>query len=350
MQEQIDQVDQRYASDALDETICRENFAELSRRVRDAGLMTRRSGDYAVRITATLGALSALVVAAVIIGDSWWNLAIAIGLAFVLAQLGFIGHDAGHRQLSRRRRQNDVIGMILSNLVVGFSFGWWLNKHSRHHAHTNQPGRDPDIAAGALVYTREQMVKRTGLAEKLARAQAVFLVPLLFLEAINMHQASFRSLMRRRDRMAWVEGFLLAVHILVFFVGPFFVLDPIRALAFVVVTQSFLGFYFGATFLTNHVGMPTREMTASVGFLRQQVLTSRNLQGTLFTSFLFGGLDSQIEHHLFPTMPRRNLRRARGLVRSFCDEHFIAYAEESPWRAYRDVFHHLLVTGASPAA
>ena len=131
-----------------------------------------------------------------------------------------------------------------------------------------------------------------------------------------------------------------------FFVGPFFMLDPIRALTFVAVTQSVLGLYLGATFLTNHVGMPTREMTAAVGFLRQQVLTSRNLHGTLFTSFLFGGLDSQIEHHLFPAMPRGNLRRARELVRSFCDEHFIAYAEQSPWSAYRDVFHHLLVTGA----
>lgn len=347
MQQRVDQVEQADASDDLDEARCRENFAELSRRVRDAGLMARRRGDYVVRITATLGALSALVATAVILGDSWWNLAVAIGLAFVLAQLGFIGHDAGHRQLSRRRRQNDVIGVILSNLIVGFSFGWWLNKHSRHHAHTNQPGRDPDIAAGALVYTREQMVERTGLGEKLARMQVGFLVPLLFLEAINMHQASFRSLLCRRDRMAYVEGALLTVHISIFFVGPFFVLDPLRALAFIAVTQSFLGFYFGATFLTNHVGMPTREMTATVGFLRQQVLTSRNLNGTPFTSFLFGGLDSQIEHHLFPAMPRGNLRRARALVRSFCAEHFISYAEQSPWRAYRDVFHHLLVTSAS---
>jgi fatty acid desaturase len=350
MQAQLNQLNQRYARGDLDETICREHFVELSRRVRDAGLMTRRSGDYAVRITATVAALSALVVTGVIIGDSWWNLTIAIGLAFVLAQLGFIGHDAGHRQLSRRRQINDVIGMILSNLLVGFSFGWWLNKHSRHHAHTNQPGRDPDIAAGALVYTREQMMARAGLGEKLARAQAVFLMPLLLLEAVNMHQASLRSLMRRRDRMACVEGVLLTAHILVFFVGPFFVLDPIRAVTFVALTESGLGFYLGATFVTNHVGMPTREMTAAVGFLRQQVLTSRNLRGTLFTSFLFGGLDSQIEHHLFPAMPRGNLRRARGLVRLFCDEHFIAYAEQSPWRAYRDVFHHLLVTGASSAA
>ena len=80
------------------------------------------------------------------------------------------------------------------------------------------------------------------------------------------------------------------------------------------------------------------------------MLTSRNLRGPLFTTFLFGGLDTQIEHHLFPTMPRANLRRARTLVRAFCDERVIAYAEESPWRAYRNVFHHLLVTGPADRA
>jgi fatty acid desaturase len=287
-----------------------------------------------------------LVGVAILVGDTWWNILTAVGIAFVLAQVGFIGHDAGHRQVSRNRRHNDAIGMTLTNLLTGFSFGWWLTKHGRHHAHTNQIERDPDLAAGALVYTREQTAKRGDLGRKLARLQVVFLIPLLFLEALNLHLSSIKDLVRRRDSAGAVEAVLMVVHFAIFFVAPFFVLSPVRAFLFIVVIQSLFGFYLGSTFLTNHVGMPTSETIGAVGFLRQQVLTSRNLHGPLFTSFVFGGLDSQIEHHLFPSMPRANLRKARGLVRPFCDERSISYAEQNPWRAYRDVFHHLLVTGA----
>jgi fatty acid desaturase len=153
-------------------------------------------------------------------------------------------------------------------------------------------------------------------------------------------------LVRRRDRAALAEAGLLAVHAAVFFVAPFLVLSPLRAVVFIAVTQSLFGFYLGVSFLTNHVGMPVLGSGDEMGFLRRQVLTSRNLSGPTFTGFLFGGLDTQIEHHLFPTMPRANLRRAREVVRPFCSERRIDYVEQSPWRAYREVVRHLRATGA----
>ena len=327
----------------------REDFAELSRRVRQSGLLARRRGYYGVKIGTTIGALFVLTGAAVAIGNSWWNLAVAVGLAFVLAQVGFIGHDAGHRQIFARRRGNDVVGLVMANLLTGFSFGWWLSKHNRHHAHTNRPDKDPDMSPGALVYTSDQVEALGRFGRLMAGIQSVLLVPLLFLEALNMHVASGVSLARRRDRSALVESVLLTAHVGLFFVAPFLLLSPVRAVVFIAVTQSLLGFYLGVSFLTNHVGMPALDPDDTLGFLRRQVLTSRNLSGPLFTGFLFGGLDTQIEHHLFPTMPRANLRRARELVRPFCVERRIAYAEQSPWRAYREVLHHLRMVGTTQA-
>jgi fatty acid desaturase len=324
----------------------REDFAELSRRVRAEGLMAPRGGYYAIKITSTLGALSLLVAALLYLGNSWWSLLVAVGLAFVLAQLGFIGHDAGHRQVCVRRRGNDAIGLVLANVLTGFSFGWWTSKHNRHHAHTNAPGKDPDLVPGALVFTPDQVAARPLVGRWFARAQAVLLIPLLFLEALNLHLASVISLVRRRDGAALLEASLLAVHVIIFFVAPFLVLSPARAIAFIAISQSLFGFYLGVSFLTNHVGMPTMTGVGELGFLRRQVLTSRNLSGRTLTGFVFGGLDTQIEHHLFPAMPRANLRRARALVRPFCDARRIEYAEQSPWLAYRAVFRHLQVTGA----
>jgi fatty acid desaturase len=169
------------------------------------------------------------------------------------------------------------------------------------------------------------------------------------LEALNLHVASILSLARRRDRAALLEAGLLTVHGAIFFVAPFLILSPLRAAAFILISQSLFGFYLGASFVTNHVGMPTMTGLDDLGFLRRQVLTSRNLSGRSLTGFVFGGLDTQIEHHLFPTMPRANLRRARELVRPFCAERRIDYAEQSPWRAFRDVLHHLRATGAAGA-
>ncbi len=329
----------------------REDFVELSRRVRDGGLFRRRGRYYLIKIPATVGALAVLAVVAVLIGNSWWSLGVAVALAFVLAQVGFIGHDAGHRQVWAYRRGNDALGLMLANLFGGFSFGWWMSKHSRHHGFTNFEGKDPDIAAGALVFTAGQADGRGRFGRRFARTQQFTVFPLLFLEALNLHVASVRALARRRDRTALVEIALLVVHTGIFFVAPFLILSPVRAVAFIVVSQSLFGFYLGVSFITNHVGMPTVTAGDELGFLRRQVSTSRNLSGPVFTGFIFGGLDSQIEHHLFPSMPRANLRRARKLVRSFCDERRIPYAEQSPWHAYRDVVLHLSrVGGGTPVA
>ncbi len=323
----------------------REDFAELSRRVRDDGLLARRQGYYWIKIAGSVAALIAVGFAVVLVGNSWWVLMVAVALAFVLTQLGFIGHDAGHRQISSRRRDNDLIGLVVANLFAGFSFGWWVNKHNRHHAHTQRLDKDPDLVPGALVYTPDQARRRGWVGREFARSQVVMLVPLLFLEALNLHVASAISLSRRRDRAVLVESGLLLVHVLVFFVAPFLILSPLRAVGFILVTQALFGFYLGVSFITNHVGMPTLVGTDELGFLRRQVLTSRNLRGPSFNGFMFGGLDTQIEHHLFPSMPRANLRRARRLVRPFCDERHIDYSEQSPIRAWREVLVHLRHAG-----
>lgn len=321
------------------------DFAELSRLVRAEGLLARRRGYYVVKIGVTVSSFAASVATAVIVGNTWWNLLVAVGLAVALVQLGFIGHDAGHRQIASRRRVNDAIGLVHANLLTGFSFGWWLTKHSRHHAHANQLDRDPDIGSRVLTYTPAQTEERGRFGRWFAHAQAVLIVPLLFLEAFNIHYASVVSIIRRHDRVALLETVLLVVHGGAFFVAPFFLLSPVRAVAFVAVTQTLFGFYLGVSFVTNHIGMPTLAGPDELGFLRRQVLTSRNLSGRLFTGFVFGGLDTQIEHHLFPTMPRANLRRARQLVRPFCAEHAIDYAEQNPWQAYRDVYRYLRQAG-----
>jgi fatty acid desaturase len=263
--------------------------------------------------------------------------------------LAFIGHDAGHRQVVSSRRGNQLIGLVHANLLTGFSFGWWLAKHNRHHAQTNRVGKDPDIGPGALTFTPEQTLGRSRVGRYFARTQGAMLAPLLLGEAINLHVSSIIAVVRRRDRSALIESALLAIHFGVFFAGPFLLWDPWHAAAFVAVSQALFGFYLGATFVTNHVGMPVLSGSDDLGFLRRQVLTSRNLSGGRAVAFFSGGLSLQVEHHLFPHMPRANLLRARSLVRSYCADIGVYYHEQHPLAAYCDVIRNLHAAGAGRA-
>src|SRR5256714_14374268 len=126
------------------------DFADLMRQVKAAGLMQRRPGYYAAKIAVTGGLLAAAWAGVVLIGDSWWQLAMAVLLAFVFTQVGFLGHDAGHRQIFRSKRANYLGGVLHGNLAIGLRYGWWVDKHNRHHSHPNTQDKDPDINVRAL--------------------------------------------------------------------------------------------------------------------------------------------------------------------------------------------------------
>ena len=101
----------------------------------------------------------------------------------------------------------------------------------------------------------------------------------------------------------------------------FLVLSPVKAVVFILVQQGLFGLYLGCSFAPNHKGMPILAADDHTDFLRRQVLTSRNVRGSWLVDFALGGLNYQIEHHLFPSMPRPNLRRAQPIVREFCRQH-----------------------------
>ncbi|HVU93330.1 MAG TPA: fatty acid desaturase, partial [Jatrophihabitans sp.] len=88
------------------------------------------------------------------------------------------------------------------------------------------------------------------------------------------------------------------------------------------------------------------ERGARLDFLRRQVLTSRDVRGGFFTDLALGGLNYQIEHHLFPNMPRASLRRAQPIIRAHCQSLGLTFAETSLVQSYRTVLAHLDALGA----
>jgi fatty acid desaturase len=324
------------------------DFSVLSRQIREAKLLDRRYGNYAVRIAATLGTFVAAWVAFAVLGDSWFQLIIAAVMGVLFTQVAFLGHDGGHQQILRTRRGNELVCVVAGDLLVGLSFGWWVDKHNRHHSHPNHEGHDPDIGDGVLAFTTNQVAARhRRLGRFIARNQAFLFFPLLLLEGLNLHVASARFLISgagRRYRL--LEIGLFTLHIVGYLAALLLVLSPAQAIAFFAIHQAVFGFYMGCSFAPNHKGMPIIPAGRKIDFLRRQVLTSRNVRGGAFTDFLLGGLNYQVEHHLFPNMPRPSLRKAQVLVREYCAAHGITYTETSLVGSYATVLRYLHDLGA----
>jgi len=317
------------------------DFARLSARVAAAGLMRRRPGYYLARFL-LVGAFAAVTATAfVVLGDSPWQLAVAVAAAVLYGQIALLAHDVAHRQVFRTRRPSVIAGRVLGNLGVGMSYGWWQDKHTRHHANPNHEGLDPDVEPGALVWTEEQARASRGLARLVNRHQAALFFPLLTLAAVDLRRASLQGLLGANGakvRGRGLELALLGAHALGYLAALLAVLPPGLAVAFLAVHQCLFGVYLGSIFAPNHKGMamPTERMD----FLRKQVLTSRNVAGGRLTDGLLhvamGGLNHQIEHHLFPSMPTPNLRRSRVLVREYCAEIGVPYHETGLVRSWAE--------------
>ena len=326
-----------------------DGFVELSIRIREAGLMARRPAHFAIKATLTLAAFVAGWVALSVVGDSWWVLAIAALLGVVSTQVVFFGHDAGHHQISNGRRGNRAVGLVAGNLLTGLSFGWWQPKHGAHHAHPNQVDRDPDIGPGAVAFTSSVAAGRGRVGRVAARWQAWTFFPLLSLEGIGLRVSSVRALAKRRDRGALLEASLILVHTALYLTLVFTLLPPVKGLVFIAVQQGIFGIYLGATFAPNHKGMPAIGRDERIGFAQRQVLTARNVSGGRLVTYLLGGLNYQIEHHLFPKLPMANLVKVQPWIRSFCVEHGLSYHQESLVGSYRTTLRHLAAIGRGGA-
>ncbi|MBV1939289.1 acyl-CoA desaturase [Streptomyces sp. BV286] len=321
-------------------------FTPLLRTVKDRGLLDRRQGWYAFTIAVNALALGGVVTGVALVGHSWWVLLLAPVLAVLCARTAFIGHDAGHAQITGSRPTGRVIGLLHANLLLGMSYGWWNDKHNRHHANPNHVDKDPDVKADVLVFTSEQTADRTGFRRRLTRHQAWLFFPLTLLEGVALKIHGFQGLRRQPPRERRVEAFLMIAHLAAYATLLLSSMSLGTALAFAALHHAFFGLHLGLAFAPNHKGMAMPDPEGEGwGHLRRQVLTSRNVRGGILTDWFLGGLNYQIEHHLFPSMPRPHLKLAQPLVRAHCRELGIPYTETTLVDSYRQALRHMHEVG-----
>jgi len=328
------------------DTVPRAEYGEILRQVKSEGLLNRTYGFYVALSIGLVLAFAAALTGLALSGSLWVQLLIAVLLGVILTQLAFLGHEASHRQVFTSKIANDRFGRVIATLFVGISYSWWMNKHTKHHANPNRIDHDPDIETDTIVFQPEKAQHRTRLQTWFVRHQGTLFFPLLMLEGINLHYQGMRYLLDRRNPVKGrgVEIALLTVRLLGLPALAFIALSPFAALGFLALQVAVFGVYMGASFAPNHKGMPQVPAEMKLSFFHKQVLTSRNVTGRGATA-AFGGLNYQIEHHLFPNMPRPHLARAAQIVKDYCARWSIPYTAMSASASYRTVITHLNAVG-----
>ncbi len=316
-------------------------YAELKRLIKQRGVLDKQPVYYAYKILVTLGLLALGLAALVVVDSLWLQLLNAAFLAFVFTQIGLIGHDAGHQQIFHSPRRNDIILLTIS-FLVGLDRSWWFDKHNRHHVNPNNLDLDLDVNVPLLAFTEGQALNKKGFYRFIVRYQSYLFFPMLFLEAVSIRLDGIQYLLRRRNvKYPLAEALAMSAHFMVYFGLVFYLLSAWHAVAFIVVHQALIGLYMGSVFATNHKGMLMLDKGTGLDFLRRQALTSRNVRSNPFTDLWYGGLNYQIEHHLFPSIPRNKLGEARKIVKPFCEEHGISYCETGVLQSYKEILGYL---------
>ena len=333
------------------------HFSEVLRQVKAAGLLNKKPSFYVIRlgiISAIAGALwvGAGFAGVLTAGHGAWiivGFAIAGLLGILSAQYGFIAHEAAHRQVFRSNKANDWLGLILANLFAGLSYGFWMKKHNQHHKVPNQIGADPDIAIRILSFTPESRNEKRGLERWLSERQGYLFPFLLFLTGFDLLLDSFAGLVRKDKplKTRLLEFSLMAVRQAAPYVAMGFIFGWLWAIGLWLFQMMIFGFFMGAAFAPNHKGMPLVPKDAKLDFFSRQVLTSRNIRGSWLKDNLMGGLNYQVEHHLFPSMARPNLRKAHQIVGEYCRQNDIPFIEMNLIASYKVIIKYLSRVGLS---
>ena len=307
---------------------------------------------YYVTLGVGLGVIHVLAYAALLSAPGFGVRFIMLLLAvFTSVQLALLAHDAAHGALARRRWQRQLIGQLGMSFINGYSFAYFTATHLAHHAHPNDPARDPDMRPEVFSVHASWPPGKRGIGRIVRRYQAWVLPFGLLLWTFALRgNGLVHALRHRREARADLAAILL--HAVVWLLVPTSLLGPGVTIVNYSIISGLIGVYLGTLFIPNHVGMPTVLEEAEPAYCVQQTMPSRNFGGSALVAFLAGGLDSQIEHHLLPHVPNVRLRRARAVVREFCVRRGLPYRAigyVATWREVLAQFDRVGRTAALPA-
>lgn len=306
-------------------------FQRFRQKVIDAGLMKTDPFWYSYKIATTLF----LVYFGAYLIISGWSIVGAIMMGLGWQQMGWLGHEMSHHQIFPNRNVNRFFGYLMGNVVQGFSQTWWNDRHNTHHAITNVLDSDPDIDNLPLFAWSEHDIERMAPFVKkymIPYQHYYFLIFCPFLKIIWQLQSFFfvLSLDKAPNKKYASYSNVEKATILLHWLWVFYVLIMAENRFWVfVISEGIPGFGIAIIVFFNHYTCTHyKDTKAEFDFLDLIFATTRNMTPSVFKDWICGGLNFQIEHHMFPTLPRHNLTKCRVMVKQFCKENNIEYKEQ----------------------
>ena len=270
-------------------------------------------------------------------GDTLLGCAISgILIAIFWHQSAGIMHDTGHNAISQNRHVDTWVGIVFSNMFTGISIGWWKTSHFVHHLVTNDPEHDPHIQMLPFIAisTRffeslystyhKRILPFDRFAQFMVQFQHLVYIPLMSLARYVMYKDTFVYL-QRKERGWKSETFAIACYWCYFFSMIFFLIPDNRLRIFYFFWPNLIMVILLLQLYVSHNHMSTESMGEQEEYLPYQLRTTIDFWCPKGFDFLHCGLQFQIAHHLFPRMPRHNLRPATEIIKKFCQKHNLTY-------------------------
>ncbi len=307
---------------ALDMKSLRTELASL-------GLFQRREALTWGKLVFLLGTAMALV--ALHTQLPMWGTALLLPVtAFFFAAAAMLGHEGGHRSLSKSGLRCETMYHLVFPFLGGLGALQWKDKHNvRHHGHPNIVGVDDDMELWPLAHIREEHLKAGPTRRFVQRHFQAWLwwpMTMLFTWSIKVDSISFliRHVRRHGISRLWLfDVFAQVLHYVGWLVIPSLVWGFWPVFGFYLALFGLVSLYLALVFTTGHMGLPIRHDTTDP--IALQFETTRNLILPGWLSFFFIGLDYQIEHHLFPKMSHVNLAKAAPVVERWAALHGLPY-------------------------
>ncbi|XP_048341073.1 acyl-CoA (8-3)-desaturase-like isoform X2 [Sphaerodactylus townsendi] len=276
-------------------------------------------------------------------GTSWVPFIFST-LTFATAQVqyGWFQHDLGHISVFQGTKQNRWFHMLVMGTLQGGPASWWNHMHNQHHAKPNCYRKDPDLNMHPLLFSLGKKLSRE-LGKMKKKSMPYNYQHKYFSVVAPGAVVPFFQLITFYfiyTRKKWLEFFFM----LTFYIRIFLMYIPLMGF------KVFMAHYWIARFLQgswfiwvtqmNHIPMHI-DYDRNLDWVSAQLAATCNVEQSWFNDWYTGHLNFQIEHHLFPMMPRHNYWKVAPLVKSLCAKHGVDYQTKSLLTAFADILHSL---------
>ncbi|KAI9725116.1 MAG: Delta 8 Fatty Acid Desaturase [Chrysothrix sp. TS-e1954] len=342
-QQELDRDLAKYPSlDATTQTTIVSKYRLLNQRIKAEGLYDCNYRAYFVECFRYLLFFSLSII---FLHAGWYGTS-GLFLGIFWHQLVFTAHDAGHMGITHDFTTDTVIGIIIADFLGGLSLGWWKRNHNVHHIVTNSPEHDPDIEHMPMFAIShrffdslrstyyERVMTYDPVAKFMVRYQHYLYYPILTLGRFNLYRLSWEYLilgLGPRKGPAWWHRWLEIAGQVFFWswFGYGMVYRSIPTMwgriAFVMISHMVTA-PLHVQITLSHFAMSTADLGVNESFPQRMLRTTMDVDCPEWLDFVHGGLQFQAIHHLYPRIPRHNLRRTQKLVQEFCNEVSIPYA------------------------